>query len=172
MTTEPDRIVPPPGTRMVFLDTLEPLPLVDPTQAARFLGLKRHTLACYRNLGGGPAYYKFGRWIRYAWADLRQWAGFDGADVAWAQPDIVQPGARGTLLLVDTTTAARFLTLTRFCLANYRAKGGGPHFCRFGRRIHYPVDELLGWAWRQRRPQVRPAFELAITRSKASVGNP
>lgn len=158
MTAERDRMTLPPGVRLVFVDTLEPLPLADPTEAARFLRLRRHTLACYRNLGSGPPYYKFGRWVRYAWTDLQRWAGVDCTDETWLPAEIQEANRAGDLLLLPTPAAARFLTLTRFCLDNYRAEGGGPRFCRFGRRIHYPADELLGWARRQRRghrPQLR-----------------
>lgn len=164
MIAEPDRIVPPAGARMMFLDTLQPLPLIDPTEAARFLGFKPHTLACYRNQGGGPAHYKFGRWVRYAWADLQEWVGLYGADVAWLQPDLAQLAASSPLLLVDTPTAARFLAVTRFCLENYRPKGGGPRFCRFGRRIHYPVAELARWAASQRHPGAKRLRSAAALR--------
>ncbi len=137
--------------RIRFLGTLDPLPLVDPTEAARFLNVRRHTLACYRSLGDGPTYYKFGRWIRYAWTDLLRHSGRTGEDNV--APMIRQPedaSPRDELLLVDSLAAARFLTLTRFCLNNYRQVGGGPPFCRLGRRIHYPVDGLRRWAAGQR----------------------
>ncbi|GAA4814104.1 hypothetical protein GCM10023232_06970 [Sphingosinicella ginsenosidimutans] len=156
MTAEPDRMTLPPGARLIFVEALDSLPLADPTEAARFLKVRRHTLACYRNLGSGPPYYKFGRWIRYAWVDLLQWAGLDSADGAWPQLDLPEAAPPGAVFLADTPTAARFLTVTSFCLANYRSEGGGPRFCRFGRRIHYPVDELLGWARRQRSCQELP----------------
>lgn len=58
--------------RLIFLPDLAPLPLVDPTEAARYLGIRRHSLACYRSLGEGPPYYKSGRWIRYEETDLRR----------------------------------------------------------------------------------------------------
>lgn len=150
MTAEPDRMTLPPGARIVFLDALAPLPLADPTQAARFLNVRRHTLACYRDLSTGPVHYKLGRWIRYAWADLRQWSGLE----TFAAPRVPPPPVDGTtvdaLALVDTLTAARFLTLTRFCLDNHRKTGGGPPFCRYGRRLYYPVDGLHRWAQAQR----------------------
>ena len=153
MTAEPDQMQFDRSaySRITFLPTLEPLPLVDPTEAARFLNVRRHTLACYRNLDQGPVYYKFGRWIRYAWADLQRHAGNARCAVIWGCPELENAGRTGELLLVDTPTAARFLTLTRFCFYNYRVEGGGPRFCRFGRRVHYPVDELLRWAEQQRR---------------------
>lgn len=57
----------------ILLNDLKPLRLVTPTVAAKYLTITRHSLACYRNLGGGPAYYKFGRWIRYSVEDLDGW---------------------------------------------------------------------------------------------------
>lgn len=151
MTFEPNRIRFERGGlgAIAFAPEMEPLPLVDPTAAAEFLTIKRHTLACYRNLGEGPPFYKFGRWIRYARADLRQWRGIDAsAESAWALPTLESVER----LLVDTGGAARFLTLTSCCLANFRLEGKGPRFCRFGRRIYYPIDELDRWARQQRKP--------------------
>jgi hypothetical protein len=77
MPRDVDRRSPTPEelSRAVFIDEVEPLLLVGPTAAAKFLTIKRHTLACYRHAGGGPPYFKFGRWIRYSVDDLREWAG-------------------------------------------------------------------------------------------------
>lgn len=50
------------------------IPFVDTEAAARHLALTRHTLECYRSVGGGPAFYKFGRHVRYAVRDLDAWA--------------------------------------------------------------------------------------------------
>lgn len=147
MTAEVDRLLLSPAAlgRLSFLADLQPLPLVDPTQAAEFLGVRRHTLACYRSLGEGPPYYKFGRWIRYARSDLRGWkAGIAPLPVALAGCD------ESSMQLVSPAVAARCLTVTRSCLANYRLEGLGPRYCRLGRRIHYPVEELHRWAEQQR----------------------
>lgn len=133
---------------LVFVDTVKPLPLVDPTTAARYLKVKRHTLACYRNLGQGPRYYKFGRWIRYSWPDLRSWV--SPSEPTWIAPAEPEHNDGGRHL-VDTPTAARFLTVTRFCLYNYRAEGSGPPFHRYGRRLYYALEELKDWAEQQRR---------------------
>ena len=143
------------GARLLFVDTLEPLPLLDPTGAAKMLQVKRHTLACYRNLGVGPPFYKFGRWIRYALNDLQQWLGVTPDDSASWQPKIEREALPGTLLLLNVTAAARFLTVTSFCLTNYRAEGVGPRYCRFGRTVHYPVDELRRWARKQRHGHIK-----------------
>ena len=42
--------------------------------AARYLALSLHSLECYRSLGGGPPFYKFGKFVRYAVANLQAWA--------------------------------------------------------------------------------------------------
>lgn len=148
MTAEPDLMTLSPAAsgRVRFLTTLDPLPLVDPTEAAHILGLRRHSLACYRSLGSGPPYYKFGRWIRYARSDLRSWSGGTKVKVGpWIGKDDHE-----VVDLIGTDVAARYLTVTRFCLRNYRIEGDGPRYCRLGRRIHYPVAELRRWAERQR----------------------
>jgi hypothetical protein len=129
---------------LTFLADLDPLPLVEPTEAARFLGIERHSLACYRSLDDGPPYYKFGRWIRYARADLASWRDrMPITDIAHA----LEPRGAG---LVSPALAARYLTVTKSCLANYRLEGVGPRYCRLGRSVQYPVDELQHWAQRQR----------------------
>lgn len=143
---ETTRILPGGMGPLTLLADLAPLPLVDPTKAARFLSVERHSLACYRSLGEGPPYYKFGRWIRYAWADLRSWR---KSMTGSPREALGEPVPEGTLL-VDAATAARYLTVTRPCLRNYRIEGLGPRFCRLGRRLHYPVGELRAWAERQR----------------------
>ena len=43
-------------------------------EAARFLRLSPRTLEKQRSNGGGPAYRKFGRAVRYTVADLEHWA--------------------------------------------------------------------------------------------------
>ena len=151
MTIEPNLLMLESATlgRLTFLSQLAPLPLVDPTTAAQFLKVRRHTLACYRSLGDGPAYYKFGRWIRYALADLNAWA--DLSPSRNPIPSLVLQYPAHPAGLVDTPTAAHFLTVTRHCLSSYRETGDGPQPCRFGRRIYYPVHELLSWAQSQRR---------------------
>ena len=150
MTAEPNRLalVPNELGPLRFVTDFEPLPLVGPTEAARFLNVARHTLACYRCLGDGPPYYKFGRWIRYAREDLRQWR--DGIPAlrgfALAEPE------SECVWLVVPAVAARVLTITLSCLSNYRIKGIGPRYLRYSNRIHYPVHELRSWAERQRHP--------------------
>ncbi|HZF43984.1 MAG TPA: DNA-binding protein [Sphingomonadaceae bacterium] len=50
------------------------IPFVDTEGAARYLALSPHSLECYRSLGGGPPFYKFGKFVRYAVLDLETWA--------------------------------------------------------------------------------------------------
>lgn len=49
------------------------IPFVDTEAAARYLALSPHSLECYRSLGGGPPFYKFGKFVLYAVADLEGW---------------------------------------------------------------------------------------------------
>lgn len=49
------------------------IPFVDTEAAARYLALSPHSLECYRSLGGGPPFYKFGKFVRYAVSDLEAW---------------------------------------------------------------------------------------------------
>ncbi len=49
------------------------IPFVDTGAAARYLALSPHSLECYRSLGGGPPFYKFGKFVRYAVPDLEAW---------------------------------------------------------------------------------------------------
>lgn len=148
MTAEPNRLalVPRELGRLTFVRDLEPLPLIDPTEAAQFLDVERHTLACYRSLGEGPPFYKFGRWIRYAREDLRHWRDASFGLAIFPVEDSEPEG----MLLVAPVTAARYLTVTLPCMRNYRIEGTGPRYLRFGRRIHYPVHELRVWAESQR----------------------
>ena len=50
------------------------IPFVDTEAAARYLALSPHSLECYRSLGGGPPFYKFGKFIRYSVPDLEAWS--------------------------------------------------------------------------------------------------
>lgn len=60
--------------RAQFVADAGSIRFVDTEAAARYLALSAHTLECYRSLGGGPAYHKFGKWVRYAVDDLDAWA--------------------------------------------------------------------------------------------------
>lgn len=42
-------------------------------EAARYLGLSESYLATLRSRGGGPAYHKLSRAVRYSRADLDAW---------------------------------------------------------------------------------------------------
>lgn len=67
---------PPPEVlrRAKFVDDAGTVRFVDTAAAARYLALDAHSLECYRSLDTGPAFYKFGRYVRYAVADLDAWA--------------------------------------------------------------------------------------------------
>lgn len=56
------------------IDNTGLIPFVDTVAAARYLALSPHSLECYRSLGGGPPFYKFGKFVRYAVPDLEIWA--------------------------------------------------------------------------------------------------
>jgi hypothetical protein len=47
---------------------------IDTEAAARFLGLSPSTLNTLRSRGGGPAFHKFGRAVRYRQCDLLDYA--------------------------------------------------------------------------------------------------
>ena len=50
------------------------IPFVNTDAAACYLALSPHSLECYQSLGGGPPFYKFGKFVRYAVPDLQDWA--------------------------------------------------------------------------------------------------
>lgn len=60
--------------RAEFVKVAGPIRFVDTKSAARCLALEAHTLECYRSLGEGPAYHKFGKYVRYAVENLDSWA--------------------------------------------------------------------------------------------------
>lgn len=60
-------------TAVMVADTGK-VPFVDTVAAARYLAISPHSLECYRSLGGGPPFYKFGKFVRYAVADIEDWA--------------------------------------------------------------------------------------------------
>ena len=60
--------------KAVMVEDMGKIPFVDTEAAARYLALSPHSLECYRSLGGGPPFYKFGKFVRYAVADIEAWA--------------------------------------------------------------------------------------------------
>ncbi len=140
------------GPPLLFSASVLPLPFVDPTAAAQRLGIARHSLACYRSLGIGPAWYKLGRWVRYLPEDLDAWKIGElappriGQLVAVSRDDACPERA-----LLDTPSAAAFLTVSRHGLANCRNGCTGPTSRRMGRRHYYAVGDLIKWADEQRR---------------------
>ena len=59
--------------RAQFVNDAGPIRFVDTEAAARYLTLEGHTLDCYRSVGSGPVFYKFGKWVRYSIDDLDTW---------------------------------------------------------------------------------------------------
>lgn len=59
--------------RARFVDDAGPIRFVDTEAAARYLGLEAHSLECYRSVGGGPVFHKFGKYVRYVVDDLDAW---------------------------------------------------------------------------------------------------
>ena len=59
--------------RVQEVDDTGLIPFVDTEAAARYLALSPHSLECYRSLGGGPPFYKFGKFVRYAVPELQAW---------------------------------------------------------------------------------------------------
>lgn len=137
---------------LCFIDDAPAFPLIDPTDAAARLGVQRHTLACYRNLGGGPRWFKFGRWVRYSPDDLNCWrAGERPAPARSILRASWLPDRETRHALVQTVVAARVLTVTRPCLLNYRLEGVGPPHRHCGRRVYYSLGDLIDWAVSQAR---------------------
>jgi hypothetical protein len=66
----------------------------------------------------------------------------DGADAA-AAPKRVSP-------FYSTVEAAEFLHLSPRTLEKMRLVGGGPPFCKLGRRAFYTLPDLKEWAARRR----------------------
>lgn len=60
--------------RAVFVNDAGPIRFVDTEAAAKYLSLEAHSLECYRSRGGGPIFYKFGKYVRCAVDDLDAWA--------------------------------------------------------------------------------------------------
>lgn len=59
--------------RAQLVEDLGLVAFVTTDEAARYLALSPHSLECYRAKGAGPAFYKFGKAVRYAVADLEAW---------------------------------------------------------------------------------------------------
>ena len=49
-------------------------PLMTAREAGQLLGMSHRTLAHHRMTGRGPAYYQFGRTVRYRRSDVIAWA--------------------------------------------------------------------------------------------------
>jgi predicted site-specific integrase-resolvase len=69
-------------------------PLLDSSKVARLLGVEVATLAAWRRRGYGPRWYRIGKQVKYAEADLRGWmdaqAGPDISSVQTTPPGVHQ----------------------------------------------------------------------------------
>jgi excisionase family DNA binding protein len=48
-------------------------PLATRREVARFLGVPEGTVEQWGSRGGGPAYIRVGRHVRYRWSDVERW---------------------------------------------------------------------------------------------------
>jgi hypothetical protein len=53
--------------------------------------------------------------------------------------------------VLDATQAASQVGLSVSTLAKLRLRGGGPAYCKLGRRVIYRLDDLEAWLERNRR---------------------
>lgn len=131
-----------------FATDITPLPLIGPLAAAKRLQIAPHSLACYRSLGRGPAYYKFGRSVFYLTDDLDAWQ--------WQVTRIrghLPPSPlvhSDTLFMLTPRDTAKYLMVTKDGLASMRRSRNGPPHRHWGRRIVYEFSELQHWASEQR----------------------
>ena len=58
---------------MATSDNPPEVKILPPPAAAEYLGLSESMIAKMRCLGGGPAYFKLGRAVRYRRDDLDEW---------------------------------------------------------------------------------------------------
>ncbi len=114
--------------RAEFTDDAGIIRFVDTDAAARLLNLMPHTLESYRSLGGGPEFYKFGRWVRYE-----------------AEKACSDEGER-LVRLVPPAAAARYLGLTTHTLKLRRRMETGPRYYKFGNWVRYALGDLDTWA--------------------------
>ncbi|HEY5239262.1 MAG TPA: hypothetical protein VIJ62_12835 [Rhizomicrobium sp.] len=116
---------------------------VDTEAAAVHWRLKAHTLEVYRSLGGGPVFYKFGRWVRYAVED-----GNDNIDA-------------DRIRLIPAGAAAQYMSLTLHTLKLLRHTDSGPAYYKFGSWVRYAVRDLDAWAATCRWATTRETYSSA-----------
>ena len=61
-------------------------PFLNTDQAAHYMGLSRRTLEKFRAEGGGPAFRRHGRYVRYHIDDIDQWSRKSGETPTTSTP--------------------------------------------------------------------------------------
>jgi len=78
---------------------------------------------------------------------------------------------------LNTTQAARILQLSSRTLENFRVRGGGPAFMKFGGRVFYRPEDILDWVERTVRTstsdpgpmQSRPVHKTRTAQSSSAL---
>jgi predicted DNA-binding transcriptional regulator AlpA len=116
--------------------------------AAAYLGISYTTLYGWRQRGRGPASQKFGGRVLYAIADLEAWRRAHGSE-GEHQAAVIEVEGAGKQTIKQahlcTKEAAVYLGLSHFTLNDWRIKGWGPPFYKFGRSVLYAIEDLKAW---------------------------
>lgn len=104
------------------------LDIMTTKEAAKFLGVSRHTLKFWRLHGKGPFFVKYAHAVRYRVSDLEVFRDARAVDL----------GGR----VMATKDAAKFLGMSRHTLKFWRVQGKGPLYHKFGRAVFYRVSDL------------------------------
>jgi hypothetical protein len=131
---------------LAFVSDLEPLPLVKDLEANEILGLRAKEICNHRSRGLGIPFYRLNHSIRYHVFDLNTYIEIcENSNICpkYPAPHVEEYLEKG--LIVTPEVAAKFLTLQVGTLSSFRFYGVGPRYCRLGRYIGYPVDELINW---------------------------
>jgi predicted DNA-binding transcriptional regulator AlpA len=154
-----------------------PLPYLRTQEAARFIGVSRHTLEMHRSKGTGPKYSKVGGRVIYTASDLREWVKL-GAVLPHNRTPLLEHGEVVAEIdavqsaQLDTQEAARFLGLSPRTLEKHRNSGTGPKYSRVRRRAFYTLSDLREWAQRPASDPGRAAVLPAtpVKKRRANLG--